>query len=75
MEAAAEIRAMGIAGDFPLIALTADVMSELQGNALGDASATGFDLWLTKPIDWPEMSEAIERIIRQTEKVSPVAAP
>jgi CheY-like chemotaxis protein len=75
LEAAAEIRAMGIAGDFPLIALTADVMPELQGNALGDASATGFDLWLTKPIDWSEMSEAIERIIRQTEKVSPVAAP
>jgi CheY-like chemotaxis protein len=66
---------MGIAGDFLLIALTADVMPELQGNALGDASATEFDLWLTKPIDWPEMSEAIERVIRQTEKVSPVAAP
>jgi CheY-like chemotaxis protein len=71
LEAATEIRAMGAAGDFPLIALTADAMPEHRG----DASGTGFDRWLTKPIDWHEMSEAIEQTIRETEKASPVAAP
>jgi CheY-like chemotaxis protein len=75
LEAAAEIRAMGTAGDFPLIALTADVMPESQGNVSEDAPVTGFCRWLTKPIDWPEMNEAIELVIRQTEKASPVAAP
>ena len=74
LEAAAEIRAMGAAGDFPLIALTADAMPKSQEDASGDGPVTGFDRWLTKPIDWREMSEAIEQTIRQTEKASPVTA-
>jgi CheY-like chemotaxis protein len=71
LEAATEIRAVGAAGNFHLIALTADAIPDSQG----DASVTGFGRWLTKPIDWPEMSEAIEQVIRQTEKASPIAAP
>ena len=71
LEAVAGIRAVGAAGDFPLIALTADAIPDPQG----DASVTGFSRWLTKPIDWPEVSEAIEQVIRQTEKASPIAAP
>jgi hypothetical protein len=30
---------------------------------------------LTKPVGWPEMNEAVELAIRQTEKASSVAAP
>jgi len=71
LEAAAEIRAMGTAGDFPMIALTADAVHKPRE----DASIMGFDRWLTKPIDWPELSEAIEQIIQRTEKALPVAAP
>jgi PAS domain S-box-containing protein len=78
-EAAARIREIGEAGAgcFPLIALTATASSELQVQhelQVGD-SASGFDRWMTKPIDWRELGDAIEQVIHQTEKASSIAAP
>jgi CheY-like chemotaxis protein len=77
-EAAARIREIGEAGAgcFPLIALTATASSELQvePELQVGGSASGFDRWLTKPIDWRELGDAIEQVIHQTENASPIAA-
>jgi CheY-like chemotaxis protein len=77
LEAAARIRVIGEAGSFPLIALTAETSVEHQvGPELGvGGSISDFDQWLTKPVDWRELGDAIEQVIRMTEKASLVAAP
>jgi CheY-like chemotaxis protein len=71
LEAAGRIKAMGKSACFPLIMLTADALPEHHG----DPSSTGFDHWLTKPVDWQELGDAIEQVIAQAEKAPPVTAP
>jgi CheY-like chemotaxis protein len=80
-EAAVRIKALeasgiGAPGGFPLIALTADAVPEPGG----EGWIAEFDRWLTKPINWRELNEAIEQTIAKaergarTEKGAPAAA-
>jgi CheY-like chemotaxis protein len=74
-EAAAAIKANGSSGTgrpagLPVISLTADAVPETGG----DGWTAEFDRWLTKPIDWAELNEAIEQTIRGAEKGLPATA-
>lgn len=67
-EAAVRIKALdasgiGAPGKFPLIALTADAVPEPGG----EGWIAEFDRWLTKPINWLDLNEAIEQTIARTE--------